>query len=59
MEPRSSRAKIGIWVAPTAIMIWTRPGPSIATIPTASRKPGIESITSISRMITESTTPPT
>jgi hypothetical protein len=39
-------------------MICTRPGPSIATIPMARRRPGIESMMSIARMITVSTTPP-
>ena len=57
-EPRRSRAKIGTLTTPTAIMICQRPGPSSATIPTAMRKPGIDSITSIERMITVSTHPP-
>ena len=43
---------------PMAIMICHRPGPSIATIPIAMRKPGIVSQMSTMRMITESTTPP-
>ena len=47
-EPRSSRAKIGTFVTPTAIMICQSPGPSIATIPIASSRPGIASMTSIS-----------
>ena len=59
IEPRISRAKIGICVTPTAIMIWKMPGPSIATIPIASSRPGIASMMSIRRMITLSTTPPT
>ena len=39
-------------------MIWTRPGPSAATIPIASSRPGIDSMMSISRISTESTQPP-
>ena len=53
-----SRAKMGIWVTPTATMICTIPGPSIATIPIARSRPGIESMTSISRMMVESSAPP-
>ena len=49
---------MGIWTTPTAIMIWKKPGPRTATIPIASRRLGIESITSIERMITESVMPP-
>jgi hypothetical protein len=45
-------------VTPTAIMMLRSPGPSSATIPIAIRKPGIESITSIVRMISESMNPP-
>ena len=59
IDPRRRRAKIGICVTPTAIMICTRPGPSAATIPIASSSPGIASMMSISRMITLSTAPPT
>ena len=58
IEPRIRRAKIGMFVTPTAIMIWNRPGPSTATIPIASSRPGIASMMSISRMITLSTMPP-
>ena len=58
IEPRIRRAKIGTCVTPTAIMIWKRPGPSIATIPIASRKPGIASMMSVRRMITLSIAPP-
>ena len=39
-------------MTPTAIMIWKRPGPSTATIPIASSRPGIASMMSIMRMIT-------
>ncbi len=58
IEPRISRVKIGICVTPTATMIWNRPGPSIATIPIASSRPGIASMMSVKRMITLSTIPP-
>ena len=54
-DPRRSRAKIGTLVTPTATMICQRPGPSIATSPIASSRPGIASMMSIRRMITEST----
>jgi len=57
-EPRSSRAKIGTFVTPTAIMMWKRLGPSIATIPIAISSPGIASMMSMQRMITESTKRP-
>ena len=43
---------------PMAIMIWKKPGPSTATIPIASSRLGIESMTSMQRMITESVVPP-
>ena len=58
IEPRISRVKIGICVTPTATMIWTSPGPSIATMPIASRNPGMASMMSVRRMITLSMTPP-
>ena len=45
-------------MTPTAIMIWTSPGPSAATIPIASSRPGIESMMSIARISTESIHPP-
>ena len=51
IEPRSSRAKIGTFVVPTATMICQRPWPSAATIPIASSSPGIASMTSMTRMI--------
>ena len=59
IDPRSSRAKMGIWVAPTATMIWIRPWPSAATIPIARSSPGIESMMSINRITMLSTIPPT
>src|SRR5436190_15564057 len=58
IEPRRSRAKIGIWVTPIAIITSTSPGPSAATIPIANSRPGIASMMSMQRMITVSTTPP-
>ena len=57
-EPRRRRAKIGTFTIPTAIVTCHRPGPSSATIPIASSRPGIASMTSITRMIAESTQPP-
>ena len=59
IEPRRSRAKIGTFASPTAINTSLRPGPSAVTIPIASSRPGIASMTSITRMIAESTQPPT
>ena len=50
-DPRKSRAKIGTFTTPIAIMIENRPGPSIAAIPIAISRPGIESMMSIRRMI--------
>ena len=49
---------MGIWVTPTATMICVIPGPSMATIPIASSRPGIESMMSIARITTESIAPP-
>ena len=57
-DPRRSRAKIGTLTTPIAIMIEKSPGPSIAAMPMAMRSPGIESMMSISRMITLSVLPP-
>ena len=54
-QPREDR---DVDVTPTAIMICKSPGPSIATIPIASSRPGIASMMSIRRMITLSTMPP-
>ena len=47
MLPRRMRAKIGALVIATANMIWSRPLPSQATMPIASRIPGIASKTSV------------
>jgi hypothetical protein len=58
IELRNRRAKIGMFTTPTATMILPRPCPSMATSPIASRKPGMASITSMQRMIPESTIPP-
>src|ERR1035437_489208 len=57
--PRRSRAKIGAYETPTASMICTWPWPSQATIPIASRIPGTASRTSVMRIRTVSTLPPT
>ncbi len=43
---------------PTAIIAFVRLGPSIATIASASRKPGKASRMSMKRMMSVSTTPP-
>ncbi len=58
-EPRRRRAKIGMFTTPTAIITCQRPGPSIATIAIAKRRPGMASMTSIIRMTTESGQRPT
>ena len=52
------RAKIGTLTMATANMIWGRPRSSQATMPIASRMPGIASMTSTTRIRTESTLPP-
>ena len=52
------RAKIGTLTMATANMICGSPRPSQATIPMASRMPGIASMTSTTRIRTESTLPP-
>ena len=57
-EPRSRRAKIGMLTIPTASITCHKPGWSAATIPIANSKPGIASMTSIARMMVESTAPP-
>ena len=59
MEPRSSRAKIGICTIAMAMMtvIWLGRGAS-AAIDMASSSDGMESITSTTRMTNESTQPP-
>ncbi len=52
------RAKIGTLTTATAKTICGNPRPSQATIPMASRIPGIASMTSTTRIRTESTRPP-
>ena len=52
------RAKIGTLTTATAKTICGNPRPSQATIPIASRIPGIASMTSTTRIRTESTRPP-
>ena len=54
IDPRKSRAKIGMLTTPTAIITCRSPAPSMATIPIANSSPGIASITSMQRMIVES-----
>ena len=49
---------MGTLATPTAIITGTSPGPSSATIPIASRSPGIASMMSIMRMTMESAAPP-
>ena len=49
---------MGTLVTPTATMICQSPGPSMATIPIASSKPGIASMMSMQRMMIVSTKPP-
>ncbi len=57
-DPRKSRAKIGTFTTPIAIITEKRPGPNIAAIPIAMSSPGIESMMSMLRMITVSVFPP-
>ena len=52
------RAKISAFATATARMTWGRPWPSQATIPMASRMPGIARNTSMTRISTPSTLPP-
>src|SRR3990172_5249815 len=56
--PRRRRAKIGALVTATAIVIWGSPRSSQATMPMASRMPGMASRTSTTRIRTLSARPP-
>src|SRR3990172_5400223 len=56
--PRRRRAKIGALVTATAIVIWGSPRSSHATMPMASRMPGMASRTSTTRIRTLSARPP-
>ncbi len=58
MEARSSRAKIGTWEAPIAIMMANGVCPRIAAIDTASSRFGTERMMSTMRMMSVSTQPP-